>query len=46
MMPYENITQASTPSGWSQRVIHEKENAKQSNASSISQCVVSIGKVM
>ena len=44
-MPYENITRASKPEGWLQSVSHEKENAEQSNVNSISQCVVSIGKV-
>ena len=37
MMSYENITQASTPSGRSQSVTHEKENTKQSNANFLSQ---------
>ena len=39
MMPYENITQASTPLGWSQSVTHEKENTKQSNANPILRCI-------
>ena len=45
MKSYENITQASRPYGWSQSVTYEKENTKQSNANSLSKCVVSIGKV-
>ena len=39
MVSYENITQTSTPWGWSQNVTHEKENTKQSYTNSISQCV-------
>ena len=45
MKSYENITQASRSYWWSQSVSHEKENTKQSNANSLSNCVVSIGKV-
>ena len=37
MIPYENIAQASTSSGWLQSVIHEKENTKQSNGNFLSQ---------
>ena len=39
MMPYENITQASTPSEWLQSVTHEKENTKQSNANPKLKCL-------
>ena len=39
MMSYENITQVSAPSGWSQSVTHEKENTKQSNANPILKCL-------
>ena len=38
-MSYENITQASIPYRWLQSVTHEKENAKQSNAKPILQCL-------
>ena len=37
MIPYENIAQASTSSGWLQSVIREKENTKQSNGNFLSQ---------
>ena len=46
MLSYENITQTSTPQGWSQSVTHEKDNTKQSNANSISQSMASIPKVI
>ena len=46
MMSYENITQASTPSGRSQSVTHEKENTKQSNANFISEYVAKKRKIV
>ena len=36
MIPYENIAQASTSSGWLQSVIHEKYNTKQANGNFLS----------
>ena len=37
MMSYENITQASTPQGWSQSVTHENKNTKHFNVNPILQ---------
>ena len=44
MMSYENITQASTPEGWSQSVTHEKKK-KIKCQPYIRMSVVSIGNV-
>ena len=46
MMSYENITQASTPEGWSQSVTHEKKNNQKIKCQPyIKMSVVSIGNV-
>ena len=44
-MLYKNITQASTPSGWSQSVTNRKQNTRQSKVNSITMYVVYIGSV-
>ena len=46
MMPYENITQASTHSGRPQSVTHKKRNTIESNANPILQCLQRLLKML